>query len=190
MTQQETRRRADQRGFSLADMTVAVGFVAVAAMTLLPNIGKLTARYRVNDAARRMEAVMQFARMKAIGERTNVVVQFTPGGWNIYGDADRDAIRDSNEGYYLLEPSVLPERTLYQYPVLQGGGTNTADASSLATVGCRCVSFQPSGLIKNTTGTLSRTLSLQNGSEFRQVTLSNAGAVTIQKWNVGLQSWQ
>ncbi len=190
MTKQEVRRRAEERGFSLADMTVAVGFMAVAAMTVLPNVGKLTARYRVNDAARRMEAVMQFARMKAIGERTNVVVQFTPGGWNIYSDADRDAIRDSIEGYLLLEPSVLPERTLYQYPALNGGGTNQAEASSLASVGCRCLSFQSNGLIRNTTGTLSRALALQNGSEFRQVTVSNAGAVTIQKWNVGGQRWE
>lgn len=70
------RHRPADAGFSLVELIVVVGIIAVMAAVGLPAIGKYFRNYRIRNAAREVAAEIQTARTKAIMKNVNWGVLF------------------------------------------------------------------------------------------------------------------
>ena len=68
--------RNDQRGFSLIELIIVVGIIAVMAAVGLPAIGRYFRNYQIRNAAREVAAEIQAARTKAIMKNVNWGVIF------------------------------------------------------------------------------------------------------------------
>src|SRR6185295_17683635 len=66
-----------QSGRSLLEMLVVMMLVALAALLVLPSVSRAMARHRADDGARQIESLLQLARMRAISEQQEYVVQFS-----------------------------------------------------------------------------------------------------------------
>jgi prepilin-type N-terminal cleavage/methylation domain-containing protein len=65
-----------ERGFSLVEMLIVVGIVAVMAAVALPNIGQYIRNYRIRGAAQAIAGELQAARSRAIMSNANLGVSF------------------------------------------------------------------------------------------------------------------
>jgi prepilin-type N-terminal cleavage/methylation domain-containing protein len=70
---------AGQRGFSLIELLVVVGVIAIMAAASLPAIGRYFRNYQIQSAAQQVASEIGTARMKAISKTTNMGVAFIPG---------------------------------------------------------------------------------------------------------------
>jgi type II secretion system protein H len=70
------RHRSREQGFSLIELLIVVGIIAVMAAVSLPAIGRYFRNYQIRDAAREVAAEIQTARTKAIMKNVNWGVLF------------------------------------------------------------------------------------------------------------------
>jgi type II secretion system protein H len=68
--------RVRDRGFSLIEMLVVIGIIAVMSAVALPSIGSYIRNYKVRGAAQEVSSLLQAARVKAISTNTNTGVSF------------------------------------------------------------------------------------------------------------------
>jgi prepilin-type N-terminal cleavage/methylation domain-containing protein len=178
---------AAARGYSLMELLVVLALAAATAMLGLPYVRGLTAKHRVSDTARQVENTLQYARMRAISERANYVVSFANNRALTFIDTNGNAVRDGGEKSP-YPPVPFPANVRYAYP------TNTPSqeqAESLAVQGCRCLQYQPSGYVANAlTGKDTRALAIGDGKEFRRITVSLAGALSVAKWDAASNQWK
>jgi prepilin-type N-terminal cleavage/methylation domain-containing protein len=80
--------RRPERGFTLVEMLVVVGIVAVMAMVALPNISQYIRNYRIRGAAQQVAGELQTARSKAIMTNTNAGPGVVGGVSFVVVDAD------------------------------------------------------------------------------------------------------
>ena len=89
--------RESLRGFTLVEMMVVIGIVAILAAIAAPNMGAMIKRQRIKTAAFDVFASLNFARSEAI--KRNTTVTLTPvasdwaKGWQIT-DANGNVLRD------------------------------------------------------------------------------------------------
>jgi prepilin-type N-terminal cleavage/methylation domain-containing protein len=88
-----------ERGFSLVEMLIVVGIVAVMAAVALPNIGQYIRNYRIRGAAQVIAGELQAARSRAIMSNTNLGVSFVVLDRDTYRFLQEDIPAASVERY-------------------------------------------------------------------------------------------
>ena len=177
--------RHGSQGFSLMELTVSLGLLALLALLILPNIARLTAKQRVSDTSRQIQSVLQLARMKAISERTNYTVQFSNRQISAWADTNGNKVKDSGEKSIYNAPLKLPQSLNFGYPA---GADDQTKVRAIPVSTCQCAFFRSDGTMENTlSGTTIRSLAVGDGREYRQISVSEAGSVTVQKWAGGTE---
>ena len=96
-----TPERPD-RGFSLIEMLIVVGIIAVIAAVALPNIGQYIRNYRIKGAAQAVAGELQSARSRAIMSNTNLGVSFVVLDRDTYRFLQEDVPAASTERFGAL----------------------------------------------------------------------------------------
>ncbi len=104
---QSTQQRAriiSQGGFTLVEMLVVVGIVAVMLAMAIPGFSRMAARNEVQQAAREMAATLQTSRLLAMNVNTPVAIapQLVPGS---EGQSLQVAVVNANTGGPLINPT-------------------------------------------------------------------------------------
>jgi prepilin-type N-terminal cleavage/methylation domain-containing protein len=90
--------RQPERGFSLVEMLVVVGIVAVMAAVAFPNLAQYIRNYRIRGAAQQVAGEMQSARSKAIMTNANAGVSFVAVDADSYRFVQEDLLVDVAAG--------------------------------------------------------------------------------------------
>jgi len=125
MTNDLSRVRRDQGGFSLVEMLIVVAIVAIMAAVALPNIGQYIRNYKIKGAAQEVAGVMQRARSRAIMTNTNAGVSFAVVDADSYRFVQEDLVGTgdaSNPNPEFSTLQDLPSGVLFV-------ATTTADSS-------------------------------------------------------------
>ena len=86
-------------GFTLYELLAVIGIMAVLSAITIPNFIGWLPKYRLASAARNLLSAMQYARLMAVKENINILVNFDPGNNNyrIFADYDSDNNQDADE---------------------------------------------------------------------------------------------
>jgi type IV fimbrial biogenesis protein FimT len=142
----------NQKGFSLLELIVVVGIVAVVTGILLPVYFSMKPTIRVNGAARQIQGDFMWARMRAVSENNDYVIIFGSAGpdlsndtYYIYdddnGDFDDPAITDTNE---LVKTVVISD----EYKDVGYGYTADNETNNQTLLTGDPVTFQPKSNIR------------------------------------------
>lgn len=90
------------RGFTLVEIMVTIGIIAILATIAVPNIVGWKTRQRFAAAVGEVHEAIKVARSAAIKDNITVVIQFQlPRGFRVFVDSDDDGSQDPGEGTLL-----------------------------------------------------------------------------------------
>jgi len=139
-------------GFTLIELMVVIAIVAIIASVTVPNLIAWLPKYRVGSAARSVMSAVEFARLQAIRENSDVDVNFDYA-------ADRVTVVNTG-GQTLRRLQWRPEIDLQDIDLgalLTFDGRGFANASGRVTVG----STMDAGVSRNISVTLGGNASIQ-----------------------------
>ena len=149
------KQLSDHQGFSVIEVVVVVGMIALLAALSAPVMSGYGPSYNSKKAAREIVSQMQLARIHAIKNRVTTVVVFYPNDFSpaeqansflIYEDTDNDWIKDSDE-------NVIVQRTYMPRQVNLISATFTSNGSGEPTDTFSC-GFDSQGLAARKSGSV------------------------------------
>jgi type II secretion system protein H len=147
------------KGFSLVEMMVVVVVMAILATIAVPGFNNYMAQRRVSGAANQLFTDFMSARMQAIGQNNNVIVQLTSStGYTIIRDLNGNGAVDAGE----TGPAKSISSDYYDV-------TFTSSTPSTDPV------FYPNGTLKPGLGTIT----VSNSSATKTITISTAGRIKV-----------
>ena len=149
--------RKKESGFTLIEMMIVIAVFAIVAAIAIPNFMSLLPGMRLNGAARQVMGDLMAARMKAVklNQRTKVFF-YSSSQYKTCDDANNDATVADGEG------DVVDRSIQANYHDVSFVLASTADPV-----------FSPRGTATN------RTITLENSSGSKSITISIAGRVKI-----------
>jgi prepilin-type N-terminal cleavage/methylation domain-containing protein len=147
------------KGFTVTELMIAVGILAVILIVGIPTLNNWMPKYRLRDAARQIASDMQLARYRAISVNQNCGVDFDADGTHrIF--KDDGATDDQYDGGDTVErTNTLPSGVSFSWD------TYTATNPAI---------FRPTGSAQ------AGTIKVQNSEEERSIIVAPAGRVRIE----------
>ncbi len=168
--------RHGQAGFTMLELMIAIGIIAILTAIAVPNIINWLPNYRLKAAARDLVSNFQKAKMEAVKTNTDVVITFTTGAYAPSGQVGsyRIFVDDDSDGIFDAGDRVLAQVTMPKNASLY-------DANNTTFTG-------------DTTGFNSRALPLKKGSvkirnnksRYYKASLSFAGNVKLRMSSDGI----
>ncbi len=157
----------NSKGFTLMELMVVVGIVAILVSIAVPNFKTWVEHQRLSASVRTIHSLFQTSRMEAIKEGQNVVVDFpNSGGYMAFVDNDGDRVADTGE-------RVIASGTFPNHIYFDGVGFHL-NGGALANE--RKTHFDSRGLTVGRSGEVA----LANfNAEIKGVTLNNAGVSRV-----------
>jgi type IV fimbrial biogenesis protein FimT len=69
----------ENKGFTLMEVMIVIAIIAIITAIAIPNIFAYLPKHRLNQGAREVYSALQYARLRAVKEATNVVATFDTG---------------------------------------------------------------------------------------------------------------
>ncbi len=106
-------RRASRDGFSLIEMVMVLGVIAIITSIAVPRFDYM--RFRIDAAARQVRSTMQKAQRMGVQRQYNIVVSFDQVNQSIrvLEDVNNNGVVDVNENRYWYP---LPEGAMFEPP--------------------------------------------------------------------------
>lgn len=170
--------RLKKSGFTLIDLMITLGIVAILLAMAIPDIKSWLSNYRLNIAARDIALSMQLAKMKAISINNYVSISFinvniggTTYDYALYVDQDKDLEYDDGE-------QAIKNVKLSDY---KGVSFDTSVRGDGVTFANNCLAFDSMGLPKNKTGGFGAgSIYLENTrNKGKKVVVSSVGRISI-----------
>ena len=130
-----------ESGFTIMELIVVIAILAIMAGIAIPNMIPWPAKHRMSGAARNIYSALQYARLRAVKEKANIVITFDASGsgatdtYSVYIDDGRGGGNAKNNILDGAEPIInsgqMPVDVDMNNPLF-GGNTFTAfDARGL-----------------------------------------------------------
>jgi prepilin-type N-terminal cleavage/methylation domain-containing protein len=150
------------RGLTLVELMTAIALMAMLSAVAIPNIVAMLPKYRLGESAREILSILHFAKISAIKENSNVVVNFNPGSSDCVvfvddgegGGTPEDGLK--NGGERILKSYAMPPGVNLLSPSFgnvlsfnnRGFSDSTGDISVQNSRGNRKIRVLPSGHCK------------------------------------------
>lgn len=145
------------KGFTLIELLTLIALMAVVSAIAIPSIIGVLPKHRLSGSAREILSILHFAKMAAIKENSNVIVEFKPATRECIVSVD-DAPEDGSwtPGERILKSYTMPAGVNLLAPSFgtvlsfnnRGFADSTGDVTVQNSVGDRKVRVMPSGHCK------------------------------------------
>ena len=104
----ETILMKKNSGFTLIEVMVTIGIIAIISAIAIPNYISWLPKHRMGGATRDVYSAMQYARIRAVKEKTNVVINFNAGAdsYRIFIDDGRGGGTANDNTQNGAEPTI------------------------------------------------------------------------------------
>lgn len=176
----------NDRGFTVTEMMLVVGFIATLAVIALPVMKDLTQSIKLNEAARLVEREMQDARLKAVSSNRVIRVRLNcPATGYIRSVEVIGTAADAAPDRCLTTayPFPPPDNDIMTRPNFDGP---VRTLPSGATVSNQVLQFSPDGTAATvisgvpTTIATAVAVTISRGGKSKTVTVNNAGKIQLQ----------
>jgi type IV fimbrial biogenesis protein FimT len=161
-------------GFTLLELMIVIGLIAILAGIALPNIISWLPDYRLRNAARQLQSTVELARLRAVKENAPVVIQFNTLNDSYTAFVDNGA---GNTGNWVRDADEA---------IVKNGSLPAGADMYNTTFGAARVGFNGRG-IPSTAGSV-YVRNDQNG--YMGISLNNAGNSRIIKSTDEGSTWQ
>ena len=160
-------RESKQSGFTMVEVLIVMAILAILATFAIPGYMSWRPNFHLKGAARDLLSNFQKAKIQAVKNRTNCVIDFSSGGgYTVFLDADEDFTLDADE------TTILEVNWAEKY---KGSLTSISDNFSNA------IAFQTRGFPEKQSGIGGGTVTLQNTNNKQlRVIVSDTGAIRIE----------
>ena len=175
---------AGSSGFSVMELVVILGIVAILAAFVIPNLSEWQANAKIKAVARDVVTHLQLAKMEAAKTNSRAVALFTPGAsgsYAVFMDNNQNFAQDGGE-QVIVQQGMPPNVSLYTASFADFAGLGTPAAAS---------GFRPRGLpLSSADGAVNAGVAIRNThSRFYRVLISPAGNIRLQRSGDGA-TWQ